>query len=183
MVSKKSRRIQKKTYLVPKRHETRRLGRIPAVRLETHVSSFGDERKKRVNQSPRRVSGSGDGKRKGKTRARDASRALVLMLLLVVVRGKDPLRLAFRAREGQVGGGQRDEHPPTRVSSEGGCGGGQRDEHPPTRVSSEGGCGGGIRTGSRLSVGIKKLVKKKKKEKEHTRARDATRLEPPVVVT
>jgi hypothetical protein len=83
---------------------------------------------------------------------------------VVVVRGKDPLRLAFRAREGQVGGGQRDEHPPTRVSSEGGC-------------------GGGIRTGSRLSVGIKKLVKKKKKEKEHTRARDATRLEPPVVVT
>src|SRR6202789_90462 len=160
MVSKKSRRIQKKTYLVPKRHETRRLGRIPAVRLETHVSSFGDERKKRVNQSPRRVSGSGDGKRKGKTRARDASRALVLMLLLVVVRGKDPLRLAFRAREGQVGGGQRDEHPPTRVSSEGGCGGGQRDEHPLTRISSEGGCGpcgGGIRTGS-LSVGIKKLV-------------------------
>jgi hypothetical protein len=63
-----------------------------------------------------------------------------------VVRGKDPLRLAFRAREGQVGGGQRDEHPPTRVSSEGGCG------------------GGGIRTGSRLSVGIKKSVKKKKEK-------------------
>src|ERR1700679_2531837 len=142
MVSKKSRRIQKKIYLVPKQHEPRRLGRIPAVRLETRVSSLGDERKKRVNQSPRRVSGSGDEKRKGKTRVRDASRTLVLML--VVVRGKDPLRLAFRAREGQGGGGQRDEHPPTRVSSEGGCGP----------------CGGGgIRTGS-LSVGIKKLVKK-----------------------
>jgi hypothetical protein len=94
------------------------------------VSSLGDEEKrKRGNQSPRRVSGSGDEKKNGKTRARDASRALVLMLLVVVVvvvvvRGKDPLRLAFRAREGQGGGGQRDEHPPTRVSSEGGCSGG-----------------------------------------------------------
>ena len=58
-----------------------------------------------------------------------------------VLEGRRPLRLAFRVREGLVGGLEGSRPPPSHASSEGGGRVG-RTTAPLSRVSSEGGDGG-----------------------------------------